>query len=292
MNYLKQKIQDFVLKRGEFASCWLKVDYGVWLAKQDGFAMFNVLFREVKAVYRSGEADEEMHKLATAFVNSLFWEYGEGQAIGGSVLVDMVDRFYVDQLVFCQIEKIADCYKLRRLQYSPEKVILMQSLASLADFGQTDKFPYLYSVVPFLLIKELTDWCDDIFKFETEQLDTTNVRAMVKRVLYYLSLEQKEGRIITESEYVRLEDEVVYLITYQRLPDDICSIELIKNGSLVSGYSWMFLTYGIGLLYRKNSLPRELWIAYLERKIAKSRVSLTKKLTVRPDSWNEKIIRE
>ena len=144
MNYLKQKLQDFVLKRGEYSSCWLSVDYGVWLAKQDGFAVFNELFREVKAVYRSGEADEEMHKLATAFVNSLFWEYGEGQAIGGSVLVDMVDRFYVDQLVFCQIAKIADCYKLRRLQYLPEKVILMQSLASLADFGQTDKFPYLY----------------------------------------------------------------------------------------------------------------------------------------------------
>ena len=292
MKNLKNKIQDFTFKRGQYADCGLKVDYGVWLAKQEGFAVFNELFREVKDVCRRGEADDEMHQLATAFVNSLFWDYGDSEAIGESVLVKMVDRFYVDQLVYRQLAKIADCYKLRRLKYSPEKVILMQSLASLVDFGQTDKFPYLYSLVPFLLIRELTEWVDDIFKFETEQMDTTNVRGMVKKVLYYLSLEQKDGRIISAMEYVRLEEEVIYLITYQRLPDDICSIELIKNGSLASGYSWMFLTYGIGLLYRKTQLHRDLWIAYLERKIAKSRVSLTKKLTVRPDSWNEKIIRE
>ena len=292
MNELKSKLQDFTFKRGQYADCGLKVDYGVWLAKQEGFALFNELFCQVKAVYRCGEADDELHQLVTAFVNSLFWDYGDSEAIGESVLVKMVDRFYVDQLVYRQLAKIADCYKLRRLKYSPEKVILMQSLASLADFGQTDKFPYLYSLVPFLLIRELTEWVDDIFKFETEQMDTTNVRGMVKKVLYYLSQEQKDGRIITTEQYACLEREIVYMITCQRLPDEISPIELVKKGSLESGYSWMFLTYGIGLLFRKNQLPRDLWIAYLERKIAKSRVSLTKKLTVRPDSWNEKIIRE
>ena len=59
-----------------------------------------------------------------------------------------------------------------------------------------------------------------------------------------------------------------------------------------SGYSWMFVTYGIGLLYRKNQLPRELWIAYLERKFAKTKVTLQKKLGVRPDGWSDKIIRD
>ena len=57
--------------------------------------------------------------------------------------------------------------------------------------------------------------------------------------------------------------------------------------------TWCGAKYkGIGLLYRKNELPRELWIAYLERKFAKTKVTLQKKLGVRPDGWSDKIIRD
>ena len=287
MKTLKLKIKDFAMRRGQYADCGLKVDYGMWLAEQSGFVVFNELFRQVKMVYQRGEADDEMHWLTTAFVNSLFC--GECDA---PTMDDLLDRFSVDRLVFRQLAMIADCYKAKRTLYSAEKVILMQSLASLVDFGQTDKFPYLYSLVPFLLIRELTEWVGNIFTFESEQVDANNVNAMVKKTLYYLSQEQKDGRIITTEQYEQLQEEVCYLISYQRLPADISPIALKSKGSLVSGYSWMFVTYGIGLLYRKNELPRELWIAYLERKFAKTKVTLQKKLGVRPDGWADKIIRD
>lgn len=289
MKTLKQEIQDFTLRRGQYADCGLVVDYGVWLAKQEGFAVFNELFRRVKAVYRRGEADDEMHRLATALVNSLFCETDNAPT-----MEDLLDRFYVDRLVFRQLAMIADYYRAQRIRYSPEKVILMQSLASLIDFGQTDGFPYLYSLVPFLLIRELTDWVDDIFKFESEQVavDHGSVRLRVKKTLYYLSQEQRDGRIITAEQYEQLEDEICELITHQRLPANIKRLEVNAKGSLASGYSWKFVTYGIGLLYRRNQLPREIWIDYLSYKLSKPKSSLLKKFTARPDFWEQTIIRE
>ena len=292
MKNLKNKIKDFTMRRGQYADCGLKVDYGVWLAEQEGFSVFNELFRQVKAVYRRGEADDEMHQLAVALVNSLFCEESEGNE--GSVMENLLDRFYVDQLVFRQLAMIADCYRGQRMRYSPEKVILMQSLASLVDFGQTEKFPYLYSLVPFLLIRELTDWVDDIFKFESERVavDNGSVRLRVKKTLYYLSQEQRDGFIITAKQYEQLVDEVCELITHQRLPANIERLEVNAKGSLASGYSWKFVTYGIGLLYRRNQLPRELWIDYLSYKLSKPKSSLLKKFTARPDFWGQTIIRE
>lgn len=289
MKTLKLKIKDFALRRGQYADCGLKVDYGMWLAEQSGFEVFNDLFRQVKMVYQRGEADDEMHKLTTAFVNSLFC--GECDA---PTMDDLLDRFSVDRLVFRQLAMIADCYKSKRTLYSAEKVILMQSLASLADFGQTDKFPYLFSLVPFLLIRELTDWVDDVFKFESEQatIDNGSVRLRVKKTLYYLSQEQKYGLIITTKQYEQLVDEVCELITQQQLPADIEQLEVNAKRSLASGYSWKFVTYGIGLLYRKNQLPRELWIDYLSYKLSKPKSSLLKKFTARPDFWEQTIIRE
>ena len=297
MKNLKNEIRDYVLSRGAYASCRLAIDYRVELMCQHDFVIFNNLFRKIKVVYRNGAPDDELHQLTTAFVNSLFWncERVDGE-LDDAIIDDMVDRIYVEQMLLRQLRMIADCYKSQRADYSPEKVILMQSIASLADFGQSADFPYLYSLVPFLLIKELTQWVDDIWKFESKTVEqiqgTTNVRGQVMRTLNYLSERQLEGLIISHEEYVRLCDEVCELMANGRLPTKICRLELKANGSLISGYSWMFVAYGIGILYRKNRLPRELWIEYLERKIAKPKGTLLKKFGMRPERWRELITRE
>ena len=296
MDNLKNEIRDYVLSRGAYASCRLAIDYRVELMSQHDFVIFNNLFRRIKAVYRNGAPDEELHQLTTAFVNSLFWDCGKMDEMRDDAIIDdMVDRIYVEQMLLRQLTMIADCYKSQRADYSPEKVILMQSIASLADFGQSADFPYLYSLVPFLLIKELTQWVDDIWKFESKTVvkmqETANVRGQVMRTLNYLSEVQLDGLIISHEEYERLCDEVCELMTHRRLPMEICRLEMKTNGSLVSGYSWMFVVYGVGMLYRKNRLPRELWIEYLERKIAKPKGTLLKKFGMRPERWRELITR-
>ena len=112
-----------------------------------------------------------------------------------------------------------------------------------------------------------------------------------RSVLFVLPNIQLDGLIISHEEYERLCDEVCELMTHGRLPMEICRLEMKTNGSLVSGYSWMFVAYGVGMLYRKNRLPRELWIEYLERKIAKPKGTLLKKFGMRPERWRELITR-
>lgn len=301
MEKLKNQIRDYVLSRGAYVSCRLSVDYEIELTKQSNFGVFNQLFRQIKMVYRRGEADDELHQLSTVFVNSLFWDYAPYEklgAVGEQILEDMLDRMYVEQTMYRHLTSIANHYRVRRQYYSPEKVVLMQSLASLSDFYQTSGFPYFYSLVPFMLMNELCNWVDDIRKFESEAqrledgVATKDVRRKIEQTLRFLSKPQLDGYIIKAREYERLVDEIEELLREGRLPSEIVALEITAKGTLGSGYSWMFVSYGISLLYRKNRLPRELWIEYLSVKILKSKAILQKKFATRPTSWSEKIIEE
>lgn len=279
----------------EFEGLLLTIDYGCELPHQAQFEQFHQLFKQIRRLYFcENPTDMELHFLTTAFINSPFWDYSKEVVID-----DMVDNFRVDQCLSQHLTRIADHYRETKTNFAAEKVILRQSLAALVDFGQDANFPYVGSLIPLLLIRTMRRSDFDITRFESEDnekratsLDASEVRRTVMRRLAYLGKEQRMRRIISEVEYRKLIDEVVELILTGELPIRIEPMRQQKRGTLLSGYSCEYVTYGISLLSYRYQHSRQLWIDYLSHKIQRSQSTLVKKFTRKPDSWNERIIAE
>jgi hypothetical protein len=272
----------------------LSIDYSCELASQAQFEQFHQLFVQIRRFYFNHTPDDnELHQLVVAFINSPFWE-----SYRSVVVEEMADNFWVDQLLLRHLARMANYYRKSKQRFSVDKIILQQSLATLVDFGQSDLFPYNGSLVPLLLIHIMRNRSFDITQFETEveqhepQQDRSSIRRDVEHRLRYLAHEQRFGRIITEREYRVLVNEVVELISTGALPPSIEPLQQQSRGSLLSGYSCEYVTYGISLLSYRYGLHRDLSIEYLSHKLRRSNSTLQKKFTRKPDSWDERIIVE
>ena len=291
----EKKIVNWILRRGEFQDVTFAVDYRTCLANHIDFARFNALLCEIRS--SNSESDDELRQLVVALLNSPFWAYDDAllASTANEVVAKMADRMYVEVQLHRHVTLIANHYKHRRHRYSAEKVILEQMLASLADFGMQMAYERHYCLVAFLLLKELREWVVDISVFESEQISepTTSslsaLRLSVQRSLAYLDRPQRGGRIISPNEYALLINEIVELLTTEQLPNVIVPLALRPNGALLSGFSYTFVTYGINLVYRRNSLPRDIWIEYLCSKICRQKSTIEKKFSLKPDTWAEKI---
>ena len=272
----------------------LSIDYSCELASQAQFEQFHQLFVQIRRLYFNHEPDDgELHQLVVAFINSPFWE-----SFRSVVVEEMADNFWIDQLLSRHLARMANYHRKTKQSFSVNKIILQQSLATLADFGQSDSFPYNGSLVPLLLIHIMRNRSFDIAQFETEvemsepKQDRVSIRRDVEHRLRYLGCEQRFGRIITEREYRVLVNEVAELIFTGALLPSIEPLLQQSRGSLFSGYSCEYVTYGISLLSYRYGLHRDLWIEYLSHKLRRSKSTLQKKFTRKPDSWNERIIVE
>ena len=286
---------NWILRRGEFQDVTLAVDYRMCLADQADFARFGALLREIRVLDRD-VMDDELRRLTVALVNSLFWERNDAlfALTEGEVIARMADRMCVEVQLHRHVTLIANHYKHRRHRYSAEKVILEQSLASLADFGMQMAYEEHYSLMPFLLLKELREWVDDITVFESEsamEVDSPIARdAMMERTLGYLGREHHGRRVIAMDEYTTMMTEVKKILTTGHVPDAIVPLMLQPSGALRSGFSVGFVTYGIYRLYCRCAVERSVWIEYLCVKIGGSKSNLQKKFTRCPSSWQEKIV--
>ena len=292
----EKKIVNWILRRGEFQDVTFAVDYRTCLANHIDFARFNALLCEIRS--SNSESDDELRQLVVALLNSPFWAYDDAllASTANEVVAKMADRMYVEVQLHRHVTLIANHYKHRRHRYSAEKVILEQMLASLADFGMQMAYERHYCLVAFLLLKELREWVVDISVFESEQISepTTSslsaLRLSVQRSLVYLDRPQRGGRIISPNEYALLINEIVELLTTEQLPNVIVPLALRPNGALLSGFSYTFVTYGINLIYRRNSLPRNIWIEYLFKKICRPKATIDRKFSRIPDTWRDKIV--
>ena len=289
----EKKIVNWILRRGEFQNVTLAVDYRTCLANHVDFERFNALLREIRAL--PSEKDKELRRLTVALVNSPFWDYADGLAdlTENEIVARMADRMCVEVQLHRHLTLIANHYKLRRHRYSAEKVILEQMLASLADFGMQMAYEEHYSLVPFLLLKELREWVEDISVFESEgvhEVDSSAMRiAMVERTLGYLGREHHGRRVIATDEYATLVMEVKVILTTGHVPDVIVPLMLQPNGALRSGFSVGFVMHGIYRLYCRYKVERNVWIDYLCMKISRSKSTIEKKFSLKPDTWAEKI---
>ena len=280
---------------GEFQSVDLVVDYGCSLTEQVDFVRFNGLLREICRSYSSCVADDEMQRLVVALLNSPFWDYGsplhrlQDGSFAPSLIDDLCDRIFVEQMVYRHLTLIANHYKHRGHCYSAEKVILQQSLAALADMAHCIGVNRRYALVAHLLTLELHEWVENISVFECEVQGGKPLLSAVERALGYLDREHHGRRIISHAEYASMADEVLRLLTTGALPDVIVPLRLQPNGALRSGCSVGFVTYGIYLLYCRNSVARSVWIEYLCVKISRSKSIIEKKFSLKPDTWAEKI---
>lgn len=272
----------------------LSIDYSCELSSQTQFEQFHQLFVQIRRLYFNHTPDDsELHQLVVAFINSPFWE-----AFRSVVIEEMADNFWVDQSLVHHLTKIANYHCKSKQNFSVDKIILQQSLAALADFGQSEQFPYNGSLVPLLLIRIMRNRGFDITQFETEleshepQQDRSAIRRDIEHRLRYLGCEQRFGRIITEREYRVLVSEMVELIFTGAMPSTIEPLQQQSRGSLLSGYSCEYVTYGISLLSYRYGFHRDLWIGYLSHKLRRSNSTLQKKFTRKPDSWDERIIVE
>jgi hypothetical protein len=251
-----------------------------------------------------------MESLIVALLNSLFWDYDsiEHHSIDGSLNISIIDALYnrieVERMVYRHLTLIADHYKHRRHRYSGEKVILEQSLAALADIAHNLGIKCNYALVTYILTHELHEWVTDISVFESDDETLIHTRSFnnpqnpkqialqlsIHHTLAYLDSIQRDGRIISHKEYISLIDEIIDLLSTKSLPKNIKPLALQPNGALLSGYSYLFVSYGISLIYRRNSLPRQVWINYLCAKICRPKSALECKFTLRPTAWDNKII--
>ena len=272
----------------------LSIDYSCELASQAQFEQFHRLFAEIRWLYFNHAPDDsELHQLVVAFINSPFWE-----SFRSVVVEEMADNFWVDQVFSRHLTQIANFHRKSKQSFSADKIILQQSLTALVDFGQSDAFPYNGSLIPLLMIRIMRNRGFDITKFETEtkmqepKQDQSAIRCDVEHRLRYLAHEQRFGRIITEREYRVLVNELVELIFTEALPSSIKPLSQQSRGSLLSGYSCEYVTYGISLLSYRYGFHRDLWIEYLSHKLRRSMSTLQKKFTRKPDSWDERIVVE
>lgn len=293
--YAKKKLMDWILRCGEFQGVNLEVDYGCTLTGQSDFVRFNALLREACRLYASGVADDEMQRLMVALLNSLFWDYGSPLhrlskgVFAPSLIDDLCDRIFVEQMVYRHLTLIANHYKHRGHCYSAEKVILQQSLAALADIAHCIGVKRHYTLVAHLLTLELHEWVENISVFECEVQKFTPRLSIVERTLGYLGREHHERRVIATDEYAMMVMEVKEILSSGCLPATIVPLKLQPNGALLSGFSVGFVTYGIYLLYCRHSVVRSVWIEYLCMKISRSKSTIDKKFSLRPDTWVEKI---
>lgn len=289
-------MHDWILRCEEFKGVDLKVDYGCPLMGQVDFARFRALLREI-GVYDFGN-DAEAMRLMAAMMNSLFWDYDSAEhrladgSLSESLIDDLCDRMVVERIVLLHLTRIADHYKHRGKEFAGEKVILEQSLAAMADVAQGLGIERRYTLVAHLLTLELHVLVEDISVFESkEKCDApTSTLLVMQRALGYLGREHHGRRVISTEEYTALIDEVMEILSTERVPTTIVPLKLLPNGALRSGFSTGFVSYGIYRLYCRCKVAREVWIDYLLSKIGGSKSNLQKKFTRQPASWSEKIV--